>query len=225
MTDCPSNIAAFLAGIIFGPPSANTSDRLVAGSDAKKFNRLFDEAIDRLLNRCRDTRGAACPDHHRRVTLPAEALADLMMGLAMQMSLIASHLADCQGWVTDDFEGILQKARSLPPPLNSVFAPDFSFWECLLKHRQAAAFLEAFERFDELHRIRCVAALTSGKEPDADIDAFVAASHKKAFIQNLLLQAGSETGTGNIDDVPRLKQAIAWSIAASADHPTITTTG
>ena len=220
MTNCTSNITAFLAGIIFGPPSANTSDRLVAGSDAEKFNRLFDETIDRLLNRCRDTRGGACLDRHKRITLPAEALADLMMGLAMQMSLIASHLADCQGWATDDFEAILQKTSSLPPPLKSVFAPDFNFWECLLKHRQAAAFLETFERFDELQRIRCVAVLTSGKEPDADIDAFVAASDKRAFINNLLLQAGSETHSGNIDDVPRLKQAIAWSIAVSTDHPT-----
>lgn len=220
MTQCPSNITAFLAGIIFCPPNANTADRLVNGPDSKGFNQLFDNATDLLLNQCRETRG--CVDRHQAegVTLPAEPLADLMMGLALQMSLIASRLADCQGWKTDDFEEIMDRARTLPPPLKSVFGPDFGFWECLLNHRQAAAFLEVFETLDERLRIRCVAVLTSSKEPALDIDRFVATADKKAYIDTELLKASSETRHDEINEVGRLKQAIAWSIAASSDHPT-----
>ena len=84
------------------------------------------------------------------VCLPAETLADLMMGLALQLSLVASHLADCHGWETDNFEEILNRTEALPPPLKSVFKPDLEFWECLLNHRKAPQLLNAFEAFVSL---------------------------------------------------------------------------
>jgi hypothetical protein len=220
MAHTRSHTTAFLAGILFCPPYANTTARLVAGPDVTRFNHLFDATTDMLMEICRTTRLSNCGKQKEMVTLPAEPLADLMMGLALQLSLVASHLADCQGWETDDFEEILNRAAVLPPPLNSVFQPDLRFWECLLNHRCAPEFLDAFEDFGEYSRIRCVAVLTSAEDPDVDIDRFIKAADKKAFISDRLRTAAKKIRAVDIDNVPRLKQAIAWSIAASAEHPT-----
>lgn len=223
MANPTSHTAAFLAGIFFCPPYANTTARLVAGPDVIRFNHLFDATTDMLMEICRDIRlnARGSKKETETVALPAETLADLMMGLALQMSLIASHLADCQGWETDDIREILIRAETLPPPLKSVFRPDLHFWGCLIRHRNAPAFLEAFETFDELTRIRCLAVLTSAEEPGGDIDRFLGADDKNEFIACRLRKARKETRTGDIDNVPLLKKAIAWSIAASAAHPTI----
>jgi hypothetical protein len=221
MADTTSNTTAFLAGILFCPPYANTTARLVAGPDVIRFNHLFDAATELLMEICREIRLNPRGSKRERVALPADALADLMMGLALQLSLIASHLADCQGWRTDDIREILNRAETLPPPLRSVFQPDLRFWECLIGHRRAPQFLDAFNAFDEPGRIRCLAVLTSAAEPGVDIDRFVEAGDKKAFIAGRLREAQKETRADDIDDVPRLKQAIAWSIAASTAHPTI----
>jgi hypothetical protein len=221
MTNPTSHTAAFLAGILFCPPYANTTARLVAGPDVIRFNHLFDDTTDMLMEICREIRLNTRDSQREIVALPAETLADLMMNLALQLSLIASHLADCQGWETDDVREILIRAETLPPPLKSVFRPDLRFWECLLRHRNAPAFLEVFEAFDELTRIRCLAVLTSAEEPGIDIDCLVGADDKNEFIARRLREAQKETRTDNIDNVPLLKKAIAWSIAASAAHPTI----
>ena len=221
MANFTSHTSAFLAGILFCPPYANTTARLVAGPDVIRFNHIFDATTDLLMDICRTTRLGSCKGKKEMVKLPAETLADLMMGLALQLSLVASHLADCYGWETDDFGEILNRTKALPPPLKSVFKPDLEFWECLLDHRQAPELLDAFEALDELSRIRCVAVLTSTEEPDDNIECFVDAPDKKAFIASRLQEAVKETKTADINNVPRLKQAIAWSIAASAEHPTI----
>lgn len=97
MADTTSNTTAFLAGILFCPPYANTTARLVAGPDVIRFNHLFDAATELLMEICREIRLNPRGSKRERVALPADALADLMMGLALQLSLIASHLADCQG--------------------------------------------------------------------------------------------------------------------------------
>jgi len=225
MTHYPSNIAAFLTGIIFCPPCANTTNRLAAGPDAKRFNRIFDEATDLLFHKCRAARAGDFKNNRQMAALPAEALADLMMALALQMSLIASHLADCQEWETHDFEEILNRTSSLPSPLKSVFKPDLRFWECLLRHRRAPELLDAFESFDELSRIRCVAVLTSGTAPAFDIDRFVEAPDKEAYIAGRLQSASSEIHPDDITQIGGLKQAIAWSINACMNRPTITTSG
>ena len=222
MVNTTSNTTALLAGILFCPPYANTTARLVAGPDVIRFNHLFDATTDILMEICRTTRLSTCGKQKEMVELPAETLADLMMGLALQLSLIASHLADCQGWETDDFVEIMNRAEALPPPMKSVFKPDLHFWECLLIHRRAREFLDAFGAFDERSRIRCLAVLTSAREPSADIDRFVDAADKFGFISDRLRTAATETRAVDIDSVPSLKRAIAWSIAASADYPTIT---
>lgn len=221
MANVTSHTSAFLAGILFCPPYANTTARLVAGPDVIRFNHIFDATTDLLMDICRTRRLGCCEGKREMVNLPAETLADLMMGLALQLSLVASHLADCHGWETDNFEEILSRTEALPPPLKSVFKPDLDFWECLLIHRKAPELLDAFKAFDELSRIRCVAVLTSDREPDVNIECFVDAPDKKAFIASRLQEAADETKAVDIDNVPRLKKAIAWSIAASAEHPTI----
>ena len=67
-----------------------------------------------------------------------------------------------------------------------------------------------------------MAVLTGAEDPDVDIDRFIKATDKEAFISERLRTAAGKIRAVDIDDVPRLKQAIAWSIAASAEHPTLT---
>ena len=221
MANTPSQPSALLAGILFCPPYANTAARLVAGPDVHRFNHLFDATTDMLMQICRDIRLRSYENKESMVALPAEILADLMMGLALQMSLIASHLADCNGWKTNSIREILFNTEMLPPPLKTVFHPDLQFWKCLLGHNGAPNLLDAFKSLDEINQIRCVAILTSGLRPEVQIDHFIAAPDKIAYLAERLRQAGIETFKGHIDDVSRLKQAIAWSIAAGADHPTV----
>ena len=224
MSDCAAHIDSLLAGIISCPPAAHSTVRLIAGPDVKRFNRLFDDSTDLLMDICRNARQPADGNRRQTAALPAEEMADLMLVLALQMSLIAGHLADSMEWGAGSLKEILENLLGLPFPLRFLFKPDCRFWEAVLRHSHAPVFLETFKTLDEHTRLRCVAVMTCSPDPSAEIDRFLESPDPVSFVSGRLSSAAVSARNTRIDNLSELKKAIAWSIAASSEHPTLDTT-